>query len=64
MTDERLARSVMTLADLETAARAAFGAADPAEHEQAVSVVRQAIGLRRLLERWITMRACKAQTTR
>jgi hypothetical protein len=61
MTDARLAEMLVSVQAIERDVRAAHGAArDKSEQDAALVAVRQVVALRKPLEKWIAVRACRA----
>jgi len=61
MTSEQLGTALVSTNALERQARAEMReATDPDDRKHAEIVMRQALGLRRAYENWITSRACRA----
>jgi len=66
MTDQELAAAVTEVTEWERRTRAVWGneSALVAERESALTALRLVVPLRRVLEAWVVMRACRvAQTT-
>lgn len=61
MTDQALAMSLLSVQQLEATARRQWETtADIAEKDHALVAMRKAADLMRMLERWISARACRA----
>jgi hypothetical protein len=62
MTDRDLAQALTRAVESEHSARAYWGSTtDVAERDSALIVVRHVTALRKSLETWIGLRACRAQ---
>lgn len=62
MTDRDLAQTLTQAVESERTARAYWaGTSDAAERDSALIVVRHVTALRKALETWIGLRACRAQ---
>jgi hypothetical protein len=60
MSDARLAQILVAVTAIESAVRVELAATDAEERDAALVAVRQAIALRKPLERWIAARAIRA----
>lgn len=67
MTDRALAVALAQVMETERLAREGWESAcrllDAKERDSAIAVMRQAIGLKRMLEQWMTARALRAAQT-
>jgi hypothetical protein len=62
LTDGRIAEMLMTVNGIEREARQSLAeAVDQDEKDAALIAVRQSVALRKPLEKWVTLRACRAQ---
>lgn len=59
MTDRLIAERAVQANQIEQAARASLASLGGDEHECAANVLRQAVGLRKALESWISKRAMR-----
>jgi hypothetical protein len=60
LSDARLAQMLVAVTAIESAVRVELAATEAAERDAALVAVRQAIALRKPLERWIASRAIRA----
>lgn len=61
MTDEELGQALLAVNKVERQARAHLnGTANPEEQRHAQIVLRQAVAIRKPIEKWIASRACRA----
>lgn len=65
MNDRAMAAALTQVQGIERQARTHFAAsgADLAERDHAEVTIRQAVALKKMLERWITARQCRAALT-
>jgi hypothetical protein len=65
LTDARIAEMTLLVNGIEREVRRCHEAAtDPEEQQASLIAVRQAVALRKPLEKWIALRACRAQSAR